>query len=143
RDLREAALPRVRAGRITIPRRRGRGLTRVIVRLAAPPLAAWNAERTLASASRAHHLDLRTSAAVAYRAELRRQQETVAAAVLRAIPQARVQERYDILLDGFALQLPTRSLPALVRVRGVTKVYPSLAYHATMDRGPSVIHATD
>jgi len=143
RDLREAALPRVRAGRITIPSRRERGLTRVIVRLAAPPLAAWNAERTLASASRARHLDLRASAAVAYRAELRRQQQTVAAAVLRAIPQARVQERYDILLDGFALQLPTRSLPALVRVRGVTKVYPSLAYHATMDRGPSVIHATD
>ena len=30
-----------------------------------------------------------------------------------------------------------------MRLSSVTKVYPSLAYTATMDRGPSVIHATD
>ncbi len=60
-----------------------------------------------------------------------------------AIPQARIQEHFAILLDGFTVQLPARSLPKLLRVQAVTKVYPSLSYTATMDRGPSVIHATD
>ena len=73
----------------------------------------------------------------------RARQDAAVAAVRAAIPKAVVQERYSILLDGFAVQLPAKSLPKLLRVSGVTKVYPSLAYYATMDRGPSVIHATD
>jgi hypothetical protein len=53
RDAREAALPRVRAGVLHIPAPRQRGWTRVIVRLSAPPLAAWSSDRSLSSASRA------------------------------------------------------------------------------------------
>ncbi|HEY6961850.1 MAG TPA: S8 family serine peptidase [Gaiellaceae bacterium] len=136
-------LPRVRAGNLTIPAGHAHPTTRVIVRLAAPPLAAWNARRTLASASRVQHLNVHAAASVAYVASLRRAQNAVAAAVRAAIPAAQVQEHYSILLDGFAVQVPTRSLAKLVRVKGVTKVYPSMAYFATMDRGPSVIHATD
>ena len=79
----------------------------------------------------------------AYLARLDAQQRTAAAAVRAAIPRARIQERFSILLDGFAVQLPARDLPRLLRIPGVRKVYPSLAYYATMDRGPSVIHATD
>ena len=41
------------------------------------------------------------------------------------------------------MQLPAKNLPKLLRVSGVTKIYPSLSYYSTMDRGPSVIHATD
>jgi len=41
RDLREAAQPRVRAGVIHVPSAKRHGLTRVIVRLSEPPLAAW------------------------------------------------------------------------------------------------------
>jgi minor extracellular serine protease Vpr len=115
----------------------------VIVRLSAPPLAAWNAERTLSSAARAQHLDVRSRASQAYLAQLQRRQDAAVAQVRAAIPQARIQERYSIVLDGFAVQLPTRSLPKLIRLSSVTKVYPSLAYYATMDRGPSVIHAID
>jgi minor extracellular serine protease Vpr len=137
------ALPRVRAGHIVVPAGHAKGQTRVIVRLQSPPLAAWSAQRTLSSATRAQHLDVRSASSRAYVASLRRQQDTVAAAVRAAIPQARIQERYDILLNGFAVQVPSRSLPKLVALKGVTKVYPSLAYFATMDRGPSVIHATD
>ncbi|HZU19641.1 MAG TPA: S8 family serine peptidase [Gaiellaceae bacterium] len=143
RETREAGLGRVRAGDLVIPRGQSRGLTRVIVRLASPPLAAWNADRALASAAVTQRLNVHTASAQAYLAGLRARQNAVAAAVRQAIPQAQVQERYGIVLDGFAVQLPERSLPRLLRVRGVTKVYPSLSYFSTMDRGPSVIHAPE
>ena len=139
----ETSLPRVRAGVIHIPAAHARGLTRVIVRLAAPPLAAWTSDRSILSASRAHHLDVHSASAVAYLAKLARLQNVAAAQVRVAIPQAQIQEHFSILLDGFTVQLPARSLPKLLRVQAVTKIYPSLSYTATMDRGPSVIHATD
>ena len=142
RPVTESSLPRVRAGRIQIPAGHAKDLTRVIVRLSAPPLAAWNADRSLSSASRAHALNVHSSSSVAYLAKLARVQKTAAAAVRAAIPQAVVQEHYSILLDGFAVQLPARSLPRLLQVGAVTKIYPSLSYTATMDRGPSVINAT-
>ena len=143
RDAREAALPRVRAGVIHVPRGHARPEVRVIVRLAAPPLAAWHADRSLAAASRAARLDVRSAASRAYLARLERLQAAAAAQVRAAIPQARIQEHYSILLDGFAVQLPARSLARLVRLKPVDRVYPSLTYTATMDRGPSVIHATE
>jgi len=138
----EAALPRVRAGVLHIPAAHRSGLTRVIVRLAAPPLAAWNADRSLATASRAHHLDVTSSSSKAYLAKLARLQDAAVAQVRAAIPKAQIQERYSILLDGFTVQLPARSLPKLLDVRAVTKVYPSLSYYSTMDRGPTVINAS-
>jgi minor extracellular serine protease Vpr len=139
----EWTLPRVRAGKIQVPPAHGRGLVRVIVKLDAPPLAAWHAERSLTASSRLHRLNVRSASSRTYMAELSRAQAAVAAAVRAAIPAARIQEHFRILLDGFAVELPARSLPTLFRVAGVAKVYPSLSYFATMDRGPSVIHATD
>jgi subtilisin family serine protease len=139
----EASLPRVRAGVLTIPSAHHHGLTRVIVRLAAPPLAAWSSDRSLSSASRAHRLDLTSSSARAYLAKLARLQDAAVAEVRAAIPQATFQERFSILLDGVTVQLPERSLPKLLTLSDVNKVYPSLTYLRTMDRGPSVIHATD
>ena len=76
-------------------------------------------------------------ARVAYLAQLARLQDAAVAQVRAAIPQAQIQERFSILLDGFTVQLPARSLPKLLGVRAVTKVYPSLSYYATMDRGPT------
>jgi len=143
RPVGETTLPRVRAGVLHIPPAHARGLTRVIVRLAAPPLAAWNADRTVLSASRANHLNVHTASSVAYLAKLARLQSAAVAQVRAAIPQAQVQEHFSILLDGFTVQLPAKSLPTLLGLRAVTKIYPSLTYSATMDRGPSVIHATD
>ncbi len=133
----------MRAGHLVIPPKSQRGTTRVIVRLTAPPLAAWSAARQPASARAAQHLNVHSSAAQAYVAHLTRVQNLAIAAVRTAIPRAVVQERYSILLDGFAVELPAKSLPKLLRVDGVTKIYPSVSYYATMDRGPSVIHATD
>src|SRR4051794_25772350 len=143
REAREQGFQRVRAGHLTIPPKSQRGLTRVIVRLSAPPLAAWSAARQTASARAGQHLNVRSAAAQAYVAQLVRTQNVAIAALRTAIPRAVVQERYSILLDGFAVKLPAKSLPKLLRVSGVTKIFPSVSYYATMDRGPSVIHATD
>jgi minor extracellular serine protease Vpr len=143
REAGEASLPRVRAGHIRIPAAHARGLTRVIVRLSAPPLAAWSSDRSLSSASSARRLDVHSASARAYLAKLAHLQAAAAAQVRAAIPDAQVQEHYAILLDGFAVRLPARALPKLLGVNAVNKIYPSLSYLATMDRGPSVIHATD
>ncbi len=143
RPVGEASLPRVRAGVLHVPATQTRGLVRVIARLAAPPLAAWSSDRSLSSASRSNRLDVQSAGSVAYLAKLARLQATAAAEVRAAIPKARIEEHYGILLDGFAVRLPARSLPTLLGLQAVTKIYPSLTYTATMDRGPSVIHATD
>jgi minor extracellular serine protease Vpr len=143
RDYREASLPRVRAGTIRIPAGHARGLTRVIVGLADPPLAVWNSTRILQSANRSHTLSVQSTASQAYLARLSRVQAVAVAQLHAAIPRAVVQEHYSILLDGFAVSLPYRQLPKLLRLGFARKVYPSLAYYSTMDRGPGVIHATD
>ena len=143
RDVREQGFQRVRAGHLTVPPKSERGMTRVIVRLSAPPLAAWSSARQTTSARAARRLDVHSTASHAYVAQLSHLQSAAIAAVHTAIPKAVVQERYSILLDGFAVKLPAKSLPTLLRISGVTKVYPSLSYYSTMDRGPSVIHATD
>lgn len=143
RDAREAALPRVRAGVLQIPAAQQRGWTRVIVRLAAPPLAAWSSGRALSSATRTQHLDVQSASAKAYLAKLAKLQDAAAAEVRTAIPSAQIQERFSILLDGLTVRLPAKSLPKLLRVSAVTKIYPNLSYYSTMDRGPSVIKATD
>jgi minor extracellular serine protease Vpr len=139
----DLTIPRVRAGKIVIPAGHDRDLTRVIVTLTPPPLAAWSAERRLASASAAQHLDVHTAASRAYLATLERAQAAAVAQVRAAIPAATIQEHFSILLDGFTVQLPYKALPKLDRLSSVKKVYPSLSYLATADGGPTVIHATD
>ncbi len=114
----------------------------MIVRLSQPPLAAWNADRSLSSATTANRLNLRSASSKAYLSQLASAQSAAVAQVRAAIPRAQIEERYSILLDGFAVRLPAKALPKLLGVRGVTKLYPSLSYYSTMDRGPSVIEAS-
>ena len=142
RDLRENAPPRVRAGRLHPSEAHRSGLTRVIVTLAQPPLAARQPSRALFGAM-PRRLNAHSASSRAYVAQLARAQRVEAAAIVRAIPRAQIQERFRLLLDGITVRLPWRALPQLARVPGVAHVYPSLGYYATMDRGPSVIHASD
>ncbi len=141
-DLREAAQPRIRAGVLHIPSAQVRDITRVIVRLQAPPLAVWSSERSLASATAAHHLNVASASSRAYLAKLASLQTAAVAQVKAAIPSATVQEHYSVILDGFAVSLPERKLPTLLKLKAVNKVYPSLGYFATDDSGPTVINAT-
>jgi hypothetical protein len=45
------------------------------------------------------------------------------------------------VLDGFAVSLPARKLPALARLEAVTKIYPSVRYALDTNQSPAIIGA--
>src|SRR3954452_6388228 len=133
-------MPRVRHGVIRVPAGHATGRVTVLVGLRLPPLATVPG-RGFRTADTHGKLSLRSSASRAYLARLSSEQAAAFAQIVRAIPQARLQQRSRILLDALALTLPYRKLPALARLSSVRKVYPSLRYHLDMNKSPGVIHA--
>src|SRR4051812_3822231 len=131
---------RVRHGVVRVPAGHATGRVTVLVGLRLPPLATVPG-RGFRTAGAHRKLSLRSSASRAYLGRLSRQQAAAFAQIVGAIPQARFQQRYRILLDAIALTLPYRKLPALARLSSVRKVYPSLRYHLDMNKSPGVIHA--
>jgi subtilisin family serine protease len=117
------------------------GRVTVIVGMPLPPLAQFG--RTLSSARAARKLDVRSAAARTYVARLARAQAAAVAQLRRTIPSARVGRRYRIVLDGFEVTLPARTLPALARLPFAADVYPSVRYSAATDRSPAMIGATE
>ncbi|MGZ4257084.1 MAG: S8 family serine peptidase [Gaiellaceae bacterium] len=136
----DRVLPRVRHGVIRIPAGHASGRVTVIVDLKAPPLAAAYGHG-LDAAGQRRPLNVHSATSRAYLARLARLQAQAAAQIRRAIPQARIQLRYRVVLDGFSLRLPYRALPTLARLQAVTKIYPSIAYRLNTNKSPSVIHA--
>ena len=53
-----------------------------------------------------------------------------------------MSRRYRVLLNGFAVSLPYTQLPKLLDLGLADKVYPSLTYTSLLNRGPSVIGAS-
>ena len=141
RSFGELTLPRLRHGVVHIPAGHKRGRLTVLVDLRLPPLAAYRA--SLFSASASQRLNVRSAGSRAYLARLAKAQRAAAVELRQAIPQARITARYRILLDGFAVNLPARKLPALARVSSVTKIYPSLRYTLDLNKSPSVINAPE
>ncbi|MDX6407956.1 MAG: minor extracellular serine protease Vpr [Gaiellaceae bacterium] len=137
----DLTLPRVRVGQVAIPRNHASGLVRVIVGLPLPALAS-SAGRAL-SAQGSRRLNVASAASRSYLARLSAAQRGAAAGLMRAIPQARIGRRYQVVLNGFAVTLPVEKLPVLARLGFVTKVYPSVRYHLATDTSPSVIGATE
>ena len=138
RTVGERTLPRVRAG--VIPQSSPSGRLRVIADLPLPPLAA-RFGRNLYAAGTRRKLDLASSAARSYLRRIDEEQVRVAAALRRAIPQARIGRRFRVILDALTISLPAAKLPALVRQPSITRVYPSVAYTLALDRSPSIIGA--
>jgi minor extracellular serine protease Vpr len=136
----ERTLPRVRHGVIRIPAGHASGRVTVLADLGLPPLAAARGRGLLAFSAQ-RRLSTTSSSSRAYLARLARAQARAAAQIRRAIPEARIEDRYRIVLDGFALRLPYRDLPALGRIRAVTRIYPSFRYRLDTNKSPSVIHA--
>jgi minor extracellular serine protease Vpr len=130
----------MRHGVIRIPAGHAAGRMTVLVDLRLPPLAAAYG-RGLIAFSTHRRLDTRSATARAYVARLTRAQAQAAAQIRRAIPTARIMNRYRVVLDGFALRLPYRALPKLATLSSVRKIYPSLGYHLDTNKSPSVIHA--
>jgi minor extracellular serine protease Vpr len=140
RDFGDRSIPRVQTG-LRLPAQHATGRLRVIVALELPPLAAASS-RTLAlreSARRRLRVDSAFSRGYLTREDAA--QRAAIAALRRAIPEARVTWRYRIVLDGFAVNLPYRRLPALLRQGFVRAVYPSGRYRLELNRSPSLIGA--
>jgi subtilisin family serine protease len=110
----------------------------VIATLGLPPLAAYN--RNL-FATQATKLNVRSSSSRRYLVRLTREQRRARAELKRKIPSARISYRYRVVLNGFAVSLPVRKLPRLVRLSSVTKIYPSSRYELDTNRSPAVIGA--
>ena len=116
--------------------------TEVVVTLAQPSLAdAVQASRVLTVRARAQRLDLSASSSVWYRRQLETAQEAVARRIEHAIPSARVRWRYQIVVDGLAVALPTADVARLARVPGIQTVYPDTTYRLSDDASPGLIGA--
>jgi minor extracellular serine protease Vpr len=136
----DRTIQRIREGVIRIPAGHASGRVTVLVDLRLPPLAAARGHGLLAFSAQ-RKLSTRSRSSRAYLARLARLQTQAAAEIRRAIPRARIQNRYRILLDGFALRLPYRDLPKLARLQAIRRIYPSLGYRLDTNKSPSVIHA--
>ncbi len=134
----EREVPLLRAGTLTIPKGHSTGRVRVVVRLADAPLAAYSRGLQSTGTSR---LDTGSASSRAYLARLRKVQRLAAAALRRAIPEARVSSRFQVVLNGLTVTLPAARLPALVRMPLAKKVYPSVRYTQALNRSPDIIAA--
>lgn len=140
RDFGELRFPLLRAGEIHVPSGHARGRIRVIVQLPQAPLARWS--RDLHATAGRQKLNVAAASSRAYLSRLARVQRAAAAQLRRAIPEARVDRRYRVVLNGLAVDLPARELPRLVRLGFVRKVSPSTRYTLALNQSPSVIAAT-
>jgi minor extracellular serine protease Vpr len=138
----ELTVPRVRAGKLTVPRNQVRGRVRVIVGLSLAPLAA-SFGRRLAAQGGARKLDVGSGASRRYLARVVAAQRAAAAQLRVAIPEARIGRRFQIVLDGLTVSLPATKLPRLAKLAFVRKIYPSVRYRRTTDTSPSVIGADE
>lgn len=115
-------------------------MVEVVVTLDAPPLA--QARLTNAYAARAGgRLSLHTASSVAYLATLATEQAKIESRIEAAIPSAETHWRYSVVLNGLAVVVPATEAARLARVPGVSQVYPSVRYHALLDRTPQQIGA--
>jgi subtilisin family serine protease len=76
-----------------------------------------------------------------YVAALARDQRAFVARLRRAVPEARVRWRYEVVLDGLAVLAPSGSAKAIAALPGVAAVYPSVRYQRSLFRSPDVIGA--
>src|SRR5205814_4443794 len=108
----ERVLPRVRHGVIRIPAGHASGRVTVIADLKLAPLAQAYG-RGFAAQGSSRKLSVQSAGAHEYLARIAQAQRVAAAQIRAAIPQARIQNRYRVGLNGFALRLPYGVLPAL------------------------------
>jgi subtilisin family serine protease len=117
-------------------------LAEVVVTLPQAPLAEAVLEnRTLArAATTKHRLNFRAPAAVSYLRMLATAQRALQARITQAIPSASVHWSYGVVLNGLAVVVPRDQLGRLSRVPGA-KVWPSVTYHALLNKTPQLIGA--
>ncbi|MGH2921488.1 MAG: S8 family serine peptidase, partial [Gaiellaceae bacterium] len=76
-----------------------------------------------------------------YLARLEQAQQAAVAQLRRAIPSARVSRRYQVVLNGFAVELPARRLADLARLSFVERIYPSVRFTLALNESPALVGA--
>jgi minor extracellular serine protease Vpr len=143
RDFGEVLFPLVReAPDYAVPRPTGERRIRVLLRLRSAPLAAWYARRAPAAEGESQRLDARSSSSRRHLASLAREQAAVERALMRAVPAARVERRFGVLLNALSVDIPARSLARAGTLAGVTRVYPSVRFTLSLNTSPGLIGAT-
>ncbi|HZS31415.1 MAG TPA: S8 family serine peptidase [Gaiellaceae bacterium] len=130
--------PRVRTGTIRLQSADPR--VRVIASLPLPPLARRYG-RGLAAYGARRKLAVHSTSSQAYLAEIARAQARAVTELRAAIPQARVQERFRVVLDAITISVPNSKLPKLLRLGQFKHVYPVFHYTLADDTSPGVIGA--
>ena len=120
----------------------GATLTRVIVTLDEPPLAAAAPRSAFATVGTRQKLNVASSFSRSYLARIDASQGRAISNLRAAMPEAKVSRRYRVLLNGFAVSVPYAKLPELLALGVGEKIYPSYSYTSQMNRGPSVIGAS-
>jgi minor extracellular serine protease Vpr len=114
---------------------------RVIMTLDDPPLAAATYARGFAGLGARSKLNVRSAFSRSYLGSLQAAQVKAIAELRQEIPQAVVTRRYQVLVNGFAVSVPYSRLPDLLDTGIAKRVYPSLTYHLSLNRGPAVLGA--
>jgi len=89
---------------------------RVIMTLDDPPLAAAFSARQLAGFGAKVRLNVKSSFARSYLADLASAQTRAIASLRQELPDAVVSRRYQVLLNGFAVSVPYGRLPKLLEL---------------------------
>jgi minor extracellular serine protease Vpr len=140
RQFGDRTLPLVRHGVVEVPAGQGRSHVRVIVTLPQPPLAAARG-RSLSARSGRQRLNVVSGSSREYLAQLQRAQRAAVSAIREEIPSARVSRRFQVVLNGLTVELPTRRLPDLAGLRFVHRVYPSVRFRLALNESPALIGA--
>jgi subtilisin family serine protease len=119
----------------------------VIVQLEDPALASYSGgvqglTATSPRASGARRLDVGSAASQAYLGHLASQRDAFEANARRAAPNAQVTNRFDIVVNGVAMVVPTGEVANLAKVQGVKSIQRDELLHLDTDRSPSFIEAT-
>lgn len=133
-----SAQSRVRAGTIPLlqPAR-----VQVVVALRPAPLALANGRALASSAFVRRKLSVRSAESRAYLRRVEAAQASAVRALRRAIPQATVGRRFQVVLDALTVSLPATELPKLLAQPWAANVYPSVSYAQRTNRSPSIIGA--
>jgi len=139
RNFGDRSVPLFRQGTLRIPAGQADARVRVIVGLPLAPLA--TAQSRPLSRSGRNRLDVADSSSRSYLARLERAQAAAVVELRRAIPSARVSRRYQVVLNGLAVELPARRLVDLSRLSFVDRLYPSVRFRLALNESPALIGA--
>ena len=75
------------------------------------------------------------------RAEIDREQASIAARISATVPGSRIRWRYQLVLNGLAVVAPADAAARIAAIPGVREVQQSVRYHRTLYQSPRVIGA--